>query len=172
MLQGFQVSFEHFKRDFYDVPLLTFLSNSNSSWEKTKGTKNCYSKGLQNKQLPPNGSRSHPSIPLTLPPQSLSSLRASISQLFYLTMKSKTASCRLENVLFFVPLLLFKKNCAASLIIGGWGLRLMTGKQSDWKENNKWLGHNHETSTKFFNGHFVTSPNRNEFSFLGRDMTR
>ena len=89
MLQGFQVSFEHFKRDFYDVPLLTFLSNSNSSWEKTKGTKNCYSKGLQNKQLPPNGSRSHPSIPLTLPPQSLSSLRASISQLFYLpTIKS------------------------------------------------------------------------------------
>ena len=57
--------------------------------EKTKGTKNCYSKGLQNKQLPPNGSRSHPSIPLTLPPQSLSSLRASISQLFYLpTIKS------------------------------------------------------------------------------------
>ena len=102
MLQGFQVSFEHFKRDFYDVPHLSFKFKF--QLEKTKGTKNCYSKGLQNKQLPPNGSRSHPSIPLTLPPQSLSSLRASISQLFYLpTIKSK-ASCRLENVLFFVLL--------------------------------------------------------------------
>ena len=39
MLQGFQVSFEHFKRDFYDVPLLTFLSNSNSSWKRPKEQK-------------------------------------------------------------------------------------------------------------------------------------
>ena len=161
MLQGFQVSFEHFKRDFYDVPLLTFLSNSNSSWEKTKGTKNCYSKGLQNKQLPPNGSRSHPSIPLTLPPQSLSSLRASISQLFYLpTIKSK-ASCRLENVLFFV--LLKTELNVLHLLSGLAGLDGWLESRVTWK-NNKWLGYNHETSKGFLMA--TLSLPRIEMSFL------
>ena len=140
---------------------------------KDQRNKKLLFKGSSEQQLPPNGSRSHPSIPLTLPPQSISSLRASISQLFYLpTIKSK-ASCRLENVLFFV--LLKTELNVLHLLSGLAGLDGWLESRVTWK-NNKWLGYNHETSKGFLMA--TLSLPRIEMSFLllmdvvRRDMTR